>query len=199
MKVLVAYATAKGSTGEMAQFIGRIFEAYSIDTTVQNVEQVESVDEYDAVVMGSPAHAGMWLPQLSQFMQRFSKSLKTKQSFLWMACIRIVEDGGREHIINHYFYKPALEDLNINIDDIGIMAGKLKQEDVAPNERWMLSAYYDGDKLPGKFNQDFRDWQAIATWSGEIVRKLKASPSFETDPAHLMINDMDDSEKREAS
>lgn len=188
MRVLVAYATAHGSTGEMAEFIGRILRAYSLDTAVENVERVQSIDEYEVVILGSAVHAGMWLPQLSQFIQRFEHKLAEKHNFMWLACIRTLEANSREHILENYVYKPAIETLNIDIEEIGVLAGKITQGSINGDERWLLATQYDGNALPGKFDRDYRDWQHIASWAGNVAKILNTTPVFNDADSPIILN-----------
>lgn len=178
-KVLIAYATAHGSTGEVAQFMGRVMRAFSLDVTVKNVEVIEDIDPYELVFVGSPIHAGMWLPQLSQFLAKFGDELESKRNYLFVTCIRVLEDDtSLEHILDNYLYKPALESLNIHPDDVGVFAGKIKQHTIEGDERWLLSTNYDGKKMPGNFDQDYRDWHEIAMWIDQIIKALQIRPTF---------------------
>ena len=61
MKVLVTAATKHGATGEIAQVIGDALRERGLDSTVLEPEQVDAVDGYDAVVLGSAVYAGHWL------------------------------------------------------------------------------------------------------------------------------------------
>src|SRR5687768_15627525 len=71
MKVLIAYASMHGSTEEAARFIKRILDAFNLDVTVAAVQDVESVTNYDAFILGSAIEGGMWLHEMSIFMERF--------------------------------------------------------------------------------------------------------------------------------
>jgi menaquinone-dependent protoporphyrinogen oxidase len=61
MRVLVTAATKHGATGEIAQAIGEVLAEHGLDTTVLAPEQVDTVNDYDAVVPGSAVYAGHWL------------------------------------------------------------------------------------------------------------------------------------------
>ena len=61
MRVLVTSATKHGATGEIAQAIADTLRDQGLDPTVLEPEQVDTVDGYDAVVLGSAVYAGHWL------------------------------------------------------------------------------------------------------------------------------------------
>lgn len=192
-KVLVAYATAHGSTGEIAEFIGRTLRAFSLDVRVANVEHITSISEYDLVFMGSPVHAGMWLPQLSKFMRQFENELAEKKTFMFITCIRVLETDSVDHILENYVYKPALEKLQITLKEVGIFAGKITQTSIKGDERWLLTANYDGKEMPGTFDQDYRDWQAITQWVTAVLIGFGIKPSFEREGGNITLNIPSDS------
>jgi len=162
MKVLVAYATTHGSTAEIAEFMGGVLKERDLDVTVARVGQIQSVQGYDAFILGSPIYGGMWLTEMSQFLEKFSAELASKPVYFWIACIRVLEPDGLKAAQTEYVYKPMLE--KVGVKEVSVFAGKLNLDVIDWNERWTLSARYDGKELPGKHNNDYRDWNAIRAW-----------------------------------
>ena len=68
-RILVAYASAAGSTGGVAETIGRTLADAGIAVDVHRVQSVMTLDGYDAVVLGSAIHGGKWLPEAVEFLQ----------------------------------------------------------------------------------------------------------------------------------
>ncbi|HSS96135.1 MAG TPA: flavodoxin domain-containing protein [Terriglobales bacterium] len=170
MKVLIAYASGHGSTGEVAQFIADVLKEHDIDVTVQLADQIQSLSGYDAFVVGSPIYGGMWLTEVSQFLEKFKAELSAKPTHLWIMCIRVLESDGLEHALKEYVHQTTLNEIGIH--DVGVFAGKLDLSTIDWNERWTLAARYDGDALPGTRNDDYRDWDAIRTWAKNIREEL---------------------------
>ncbi|MEO8610462.1 MAG: flavodoxin domain-containing protein [Chloroflexota bacterium] len=170
MKVLIAYASGHGSTGEVAQFIADVLKEHDIDVTVQLVNEVQSVAGYDAFIVGSPIYGGMWLTEFSQFLEKFKTGLSAKPVHLWIMCIRVLEADGLEHALKEYVHQMTLNEIGIH--DVAVFAGKLDLSIIDWNERWTLAARYDGDALPGARNDDYRDWNAIRTWAKQIREAL---------------------------
>jgi menaquinone-dependent protoporphyrinogen oxidase len=170
MKILVGYATKHGSTAEVAEFIGQVFREHDIDTTVSKVEDIQSVKDYDAFVLGSPVYASLWLTEMSQFLERFEGELSKKPVYYWMNCIRVLEPDGLEHALTEYVYKPTID--KIGVRNIGVFGGKLNLQEIDWNERWTLVARYEGDALPGSRIDDYRDWNAIREWAKQIREQL---------------------------
>ena len=61
-QILVAYATGAGSTAEVAAAIGDVLAQSEARVVVQEVKEVEQVDEYSAVVVGSSIRVGEVTP-----------------------------------------------------------------------------------------------------------------------------------------
>lgn len=61
MKVLVAAASKHGATQQVAEAIGEELTAREFDVTVAHVEDVTSITQYDAVIIGSAIYLGKWM------------------------------------------------------------------------------------------------------------------------------------------
>jgi menaquinone-dependent protoporphyrinogen oxidase len=176
MKVLIAYASAHGSTAEVGQFLQRVLSVYNVEVTASNVKQVASVASYDVVILGTAIQDGMWLHELFEFIDRFGSELAQKTCYMWLNCIRVLEADGYEHAITHYIHEPTLKMLNMR--NVAVFAGKLKLDTINWDERWLLSLRYDGMERPAFLNKDFRDWEVIAAWGNKIARELSLTPAF---------------------
>lgn len=63
MTVLVTYASRHGATTEIAEALGRDLRSHGVDADVRSADEVDGVDGYDAVVLGSAISIGRWLPE----------------------------------------------------------------------------------------------------------------------------------------
>ncbi len=167
MKILVGYASAHGSTGEIAQEMAKVLEEYQYTATVADVTQVTSVDGYDGFVLGSPIHAGMWLTEMSQFLSRFGDQLAVKPIYFFITCIRVLEPQGMEHVIKDYVNHAVLNKLHVR--ETTAFAGKLTLGDIDWDERWTLAARFDGATPAATYNNDFREWDKIRVWSRHVA------------------------------
>ena len=68
-KLLVAYASAYGSTVEVAAEIGQTLAAAGWQVDVRPVGEVHALDGYQAVLIGSAVQFGRWLPEALAFVQ----------------------------------------------------------------------------------------------------------------------------------
>lgn len=176
MKILVAYASAHGTTGEVANFMARILENFGADVTCAPVEKVESVAEYDAFVLGSAIHEGVWLQGMLLFLDKFEAELMQKPVYFFVTCIRIVEADGYEHVMKQYMYAPTLEKLKVR--NVNAFGGAIQLNNINWDERWALGLRYDGTNLQSRLNADYRDWYSISAWVNNIAKDLELKPTF---------------------
>ena len=83
MRVLITAATKHGATGEIAQVIGDALRERGLDPTVLEPEQVDNVDRYDAVVLGSAVYAGHWLKPARALADRCAPALRARPVWLF--------------------------------------------------------------------------------------------------------------------
>ena len=83
MKVLVTAASAHGSTAAIARAIGNELTAQGFAVTALPPEQVRSIEEYDAIILGSAVYTGHWLKPANDFAAMFSEELAAKPVWLF--------------------------------------------------------------------------------------------------------------------
>lgn len=157
-RVLVGYATGRGSTVGVAEAIGRELgeRGYAVD--VKPMAQCRSFDGYDAVILGSAVNGGAWLPDAVQYVEREADALaklpvaafcvhgmnagddekQTKKRLAYL-------DKVREHV--------KLVDEGYFLGDVGQMNGIAK---------------FAFKTFGGAGEGDMRDWDAIREWATQV-------------------------------
>jgi menaquinone-dependent protoporphyrinogen oxidase len=163
MRILVTAATKHGATGEIAQAIAETLRDQGLDPTVLDPDQVEGVDGYDAVVLGSAVYAGHWLKPARELVARCGQALAERP--VWLFSSGPVGDP------------PKPEEDPVDVAELltatrarehRLFAGKLVRKQLAFPERAIVSAL----RVP---DGDFRDWPAIGNWAAAIATALRSS------------------------
>jgi menaquinone-dependent protoporphyrinogen oxidase len=167
MTVLVAYASALGSTREIAQRLASRMAVALGEVECRSVEEVESLSGYEAVVVGSAIHNQAWLPPAAQFFARHGPELAKRP--VWAFSVGMADA----------LPKPfrgrgaALQQERL--------AGVLFKE-VQLRGHEVFSGVYMAVQMPaplrvlfrltgGRFG-DLRDWAAVDTWADQISTQL---------------------------
>lgn len=170
-KILFAYATQKGSTAEVADFMAKQLREDGFDVTLVNVaESSPSVTSFDAFIFGTPIYKGVWMPEMIKYIHTNLGDLGDKPVFGWVTCIRVLEVGGYDHVMSNYMEETLLD--RMNLQGMKVLAGRLILEHVDWEERWTLALHYDGRVAPDNYDADFRDWEVIRAWTSKISHDL---------------------------
>jgi menaquinone-dependent protoporphyrinogen oxidase len=162
MRVLVTAATRYGATAEIAQAIAETLGEHGLEAAVLPLEQVEGVDGYDAVVVGSAVYAGHWLKPARELVERHAGALAGQP--VWLFSSGPVGDP------------PKPEEDPVDVADLlaatgarehRVFAGKLVRRQLSFPERAIVSAL----RVP---EGDFRDWTEIRQWAAGIADAMGA-------------------------
>ena len=161
MRVLVTAASRHGTTAEIAEAIAEVLRKASIEVDVLAPEAVDTVDPYDAVVLGSGVYAGHWLAPAKAFVERHEEGLRYRAVFLFSSGPlgdppKPVEDPA----------DVAAIDVATGAMDHRVFAGRLVESELGRAERIVIKV------VRAPFG-DFREWDDITWWASEIARFVK--------------------------
>ena len=161
MKVLVTAASKHGATEEIARAIAMELELEGIVADVLPPDGVDSVDDYDAVILGSGVYAGHWMGNAMNLADRESEALARRP--VWLFSSGPLGDPPA----------PATEPVDVAkvVELTGarghrVIAGRLDKHDLSLGERAITAVV----RAP---EGDYRPWDQIAAWAKEIARDLK--------------------------
>ena len=158
--ILVVYASRYGSTGEIAEEIAEVLQDSGVDVAVvSNVMEIETVAGYDGVVIGSPIYMGKWLPEAVDFVKNFQDDLRHVPVAVFAAGFSMKEPTEQ----NRESGRAAISVIRpyVHPFDIGIFAGKLAIDGLSGADAEII-------KMTGVMEGDFRDWDEIAAWAGDL-------------------------------
>lgn len=81
--VLVAYASAHGSTKGIAERIAARLSDREARVEVRPVGEVEDIDAYDSVILGSAVYGQSWIPDATAFLRRHADELALRRVWLF--------------------------------------------------------------------------------------------------------------------
>ncbi len=170
MSVLIGYASALGSTREVAERIASRIREDGHPCEAVPLGQVREVNRYDAVVIGSAIHNQAWLPEATRFIRDNSVALANRPSWLFgVGMPAALPRPFRKRAAAHERAK-TVADFYASIHPRGdeLFSGVFRSDQMPPVTRLIFRL------LGGRFG-DFRNWSDIDTWADGIARQLNAS------------------------
>lgn len=191
--VLIVYTTNSGSTEEIAGVIAEELGKNGDQVSLQRLEQVDSLDAYDAVVIGAPMILG-WHRMARNFVRKHQPALAGKQVAYFFTAMRLTQTPGERIgaiplFIDPVLARPPEKPGRMSFKEryatpVNYLTPVLKS---APKIRPVSAAFFGG-KLelfrlhwlqmlfvmlviraqPG----DFRNWPAIREWAGGLRSRL---------------------------
>jgi menaquinone-dependent protoporphyrinogen oxidase len=164
MKVLVAAASKHAATQQIAEAIGEELTARELDVTVAHVEDVTSIAEYDAVILGSAIYLGKWMKPAKQFVIRHAAELATRPVWLYSSGPIPRPEAKADYSLDR---REGDELANaIRAREHRLFFGKLDRKRLSLIERGPARMA----KLP---DGDFRPWDEIEIWAAGIADALQ--------------------------
>lgn len=171
MHILIAYASRSGSARGVAEAIARRLHAAGHTVDVRDIGDVEQIEGYDAVVLGSAIYDTAWLRSAQEFAQHNRQVLARVPAWLFSVGTFSSDEGwpfgqlARREPKEVDGLKAAL-----HRRDYHVFAGAINRDDVPLLRRLFYRV------LKGRAS-DFRNWREIDIWAERIVRELTASRS----------------------
>jgi len=162
MNVLICVASRHGATFEIAEEISATLVGAGYQTAVLPPDAVTSLEGYDAIILGSSVYVGHWMDSAIDLVERFSKEITSVPVWLFSS-------GPMGH-------EPKPEDEPADVAALlaatrarehRVFAGQVDRSRLGLGEKVLLSAI----RAP---EGDFRSWDEIRAWAGEIATALRA-------------------------
>jgi len=163
MNVLVAYGTTNGSTARIAEVVAAALRERGLTAEVHPAGSVTDLRPYDAVVVGGALYAGRWHRDARRFVRRHRRALVRLP--LWLFSSGPLDTSAAERDI------PPVRGVQRALTSLGarghVTFGGCLEEGA---RGWVAGRILAADK-----GGDFRDFEAIGAWAGQVARELAAS------------------------
>jgi menaquinone-dependent protoporphyrinogen oxidase len=168
MTVLVAYASKRGSTREIAETVAATLRREGMGVCLEPTGEVRSLDRYDAVVLGSAVYMERWRGDARDFLKKHRKALR--QMPFWAFSSGPVGNPADDDA--DWLQPPKLVE---KIEDLGgrghvVFGGRVPTEPQGKIEKAMV-------EMTPKEYRDRRDWDEIRAWTKQVASALVAVPS----------------------
>jgi len=158
--ILLAYATRYGSTQEVAETIAASLRQAGLEVDIQPMQEVQRLDNYDAVVLGAAIYNTRWHPDAHQFLSQHQEALRQRPVAIFAlgplstgdAAIRRSRRQLDKELEKYPWLKPVA---------VEMFVGKMDPAKLGFFERLMSTA------------SDHRAWEAIRAWANALPAQLQ--------------------------
>ncbi|MER6808807.1 flavodoxin domain-containing protein [Spirillospora sp. NPDC000708] len=161
MKVLVAYASERGGTAEIAEWIGAELLRTGVDAEVSPARDVTTLDGFGAVVLGGALYAGRWHREARHFVRHHAGALAERPVWLFSSgpLDRSADEGGLDPV-------PGVAKLARRVGARGhtTFGGRLD-----PSACGFLAS-----RIAKRAGGDHRDRDRVRAWTDGIAADLRA-------------------------
>ncbi|MDY2941906.1 MAG: flavodoxin domain-containing protein [Varibaculum sp.] len=160
MKVLVSVSSRHGSAKEIGDTIAQTLKERGLDVHQGVPQDIDSIADYDALVLGSAVYMTQWMEEMLNFISVFSLQLRKKPLWAFSVGLAGVPKGSLQDPSR---VGPAL--LSISPREHKLFSGKLDSAQLNMRERTIA-------KLGGAAEGDFRQFDEVKTWANRIADNL---------------------------
>jgi len=159
--ILLAYASRFGSTQEVAETIAVTIREAGLEVDLQLMQDVKSLDRYDAVVLGAAIYNAKWNADAHQFVMQHQDALSQLPVAIFtlgpLSTSDAAKRNSRRQLDSELAKYPWLMPVAVEI-----FAGKYD-----PSKPGM--GFFDRF-VPAR---DLRNWDAIRTWAKALSAQLQ--------------------------
>jgi len=171
-RVLVAYATRYGSTGEVAEAVGARLRESGLEADVRTLKEARPDDGYNAVVFGAPFYLGSLLKEGREWLERERTALAQRPLALFaLGPISADEDPSEA--------RQQLDKTLAGLEWMQPVAAEMFVGRFDPTRLRLadkLLTKLPASPLHALPARDDRDWGAIAAWADGLAALLRALP-----------------------
>ena len=149
-----------GSTGEVAEAIGEVLSGAGMRVDVRLAKNVTDVSPYRAVIAGSAIYMGKWMPDAVKFVETHRDALSRVPVAYFAVCLTMKDDTEENRRTVAAYLDPVRQMVQPVSENL--FAGRLNYSKLPFLYRLIIKAMKQAEG-------DYRNWEAIRAWAGELV------------------------------
>jgi menaquinone-dependent protoporphyrinogen oxidase len=159
-----------GSTGKVAQTIGKTICGYGAAADIRLITNVNTLTLYDAVIVGSAVRTDKWLAEAIHFVEINRKALSQVPVAYFLTCLTLARPSEENLRRARSYMDPILDGVSeVKPVNIGLFAGVL---DYSKYSAGMGAVMRYKMWSKGVEEGDYRDWDAIKSWAGRVASSI---------------------------
>lgn len=160
-RVLVAYATKRGSTAEIAEKIGEVLKKRQMQVDVLPARKVADLSPYKTAILGTAVYIGLWRREAVKFLKTFADELAKMPLRIFLS--GPTGAGDPLELLGDWCFPESLRPVIEQVKPVEVtcFGGRIESGKMNPFEKMII-------KKNGAEIGDFRNWESIASWANGI-------------------------------
>ena len=168
--ILVTYDSGYGSTAEVAGQIEKSLCEADLLVDLQPVDNIKNLEQYSAVIIGSPIRYDRWMPAAKSFVLNHQQQLSKIPVAYFFCCMTLARRTAEtEQKAQHYAEMLANLAPQVNPISIGQFSGVLDLTKMSLPLHLLFMIF---SKISGIKPGDYRNWKEIRKWAKAIAEHL---------------------------
>lgn len=162
-RILIVYASQFGSTREIAERVSNRLVAKGNHIVLMHVDQVESLDGYDAAIIGGAIQYDKWMGSARHFVKKFQPQLESMPVACFFGCLTLSRHDDAS-LAQAQGYAEKISALFSQSKPVSVQgfAGVLDYRKMSIPVRIVAKLILS---IIGVKEGDYRDWPAIDNWT----------------------------------
>ena len=179
-RILVAFQTAEGQTGKIANRIAEVLRGDGANVDVHTADSAPAPDAYDGVIVGGSIHAGRYGPALIDYVKTNASALNAMPSALFQVSLTSANLDEQHTAAAHRMMQELLDDTGFDPDLVAMFAGAVLYTRYGWIKRGMMRAIVaaEGGDTETTHDHEYTDWNAVEHFARDVgALALAASPA----------------------
>ncbi|MCP4371557.1 MAG: hypothetical protein GY797_26070 [Deltaproteobacteria bacterium] len=165
-KILIAYASKFGTTGEVAEAIGEVLYQDGNSVETKWIKNVKDLNNFDAIIIGSAIQYDRWMPEATEFVTANKSILSKLPVAYFFTCLTLfkrtkkAENKAMTYSDKLYSLVPQVKPVSV-----GRFAGVLDYSNMSFFIRLVAKGIFAIIRVP---EGDYRNWDAIRSWAKRL-------------------------------
>jgi menaquinone-dependent protoporphyrinogen oxidase len=177
--VLLLYATGEGQTEKVAGRIADLLEPRGHEVTLLDARRAPgdlSVEEFDAVLVGSSIHMGTHPGRVREFVRTEREALARRPSAFFQVCLSAASEDPERRAEADRYVEEFVAETGWRPDRTVVFAGALRYSRYGFLKRAMMkriAAESTGDTDTGR-DYEYTDWDAVERFAAAFADLVEA-------------------------
>lgn len=169
-KVLIAYSTVDGQTLKISQTIAKELNE---EVVIKKFEDVESLKEYDKIIVASSIRYGKFPKNLYKFIEK-NESILVEKRADFLGVNLIARTPEKCLVENNVYVRKFLEKVSWKPNRVNIFAGALKYTQYRKFDKFMIRLIMKktGGPIDTQVDTEFTNWEQVVNYAQSVKEEI---------------------------